>query len=87
MKGTSMRGKPHDLSKFRREQNKKLSIKDGFFDPITWISTGNFALNKMISDQFDGGIPIGAVTGFAGESGCLPGTAKVRIRLRTGDKA
>jgi RecA/RadA recombinase len=64
-----MRGKPLDMSKFRKEQNKKLSIKDGFFDPITWISTGNFALNKMISGDFYGGIPIGSVTTFAGESG------------------
>lgn len=64
-----MRGKPLDMSKFRKEQNKKLSIKDGFFDPITWVSTGNFALNKMISNDFQGGIPIGSVTCFAGESG------------------
>lgn len=64
-----MRGKPLDMSKFRKEQNKKLNIKDGFFDPITWISTGNFALNKMISGDFNGGIPIGSVTCFAGESG------------------
>jgi RecA/RadA recombinase len=58
-----------DLSKFRKEQNKKLNIKDGFFDPITWISTGNYALNKMISGNFHWGIPIGSVTCFAGESG------------------
>jgi RecA/RadA recombinase len=77
-----MRGKPHDMSKFRKEQNKKLSIKDGFFDPITWISTGNFALNKMISGSFYDGIPIGSVTCFAGESGCLPANAKVKIRFR-----
>lgn len=76
-----MRGKPHDLTKFRKEQNRKLNIKDGFFDPITWISTGNFALNKMISGEFNGGIPIGSVTCFAGESGCLPADAKVRIRI------
>jgi RecA/RadA recombinase len=64
-----MRGRPHDMSKFRKEQNKKLSIKDGFFDPITWISTGNFALNKMMSGDFNWGVPIGSVTCFAGESG------------------
>jgi recombination protein RecA len=64
-----MRGKPHDMSKFRKEQNKKLSIKDGFFDPITWISTGNYALNMMMSGNFNWGVPIGSVTCFAGESG------------------
>jgi RecA/RadA recombinase len=61
--------RPFDMSKFRKEQNKTLKIKDGFFDPITWIDTGNFALNKMISNRFDGGVPIGSVSGFAGESG------------------
>lgn len=58
-----------DMGKFRKEQNKKLNIKDGFFDPLNWISTGNYALNKMISGNFRGGIPIGSVTCFAGESG------------------
>jgi RecA/RadA recombinase len=57
------------MSKFRKEQNKKLNIKDGFYDPLTWISTGNFALNKMMSGDFQGGIPIGSITTLAGESG------------------
>ncbi len=61
--------RPFDLSKFRKEQNKALKIKDGFFDPITWIDTGNFALNKMVSNDFYGGVPIGSVSGIAGESG------------------
>src|SRR6185437_11913278 len=61
--------RPFDMSKFRKEQNKALKIKDGFFDPLTWVSTGNYALNKMISNNFNNGIPIGSVSGFAGESG------------------
>ena len=61
--------RPYDLTKFRKEQNKKLKIKDGFFDPLTWVSTGNFALNKMMSGNFYHGIPIGSATAFAGESG------------------
>lgn len=61
--------KPFDVSTFRKGVNKKLGIADGFHDPKTWISTGNYALNKMISDEFDGGIPLGKVTVFAGESG------------------
>jgi hypothetical protein len=74
------------MSKFRKEQNKKLKIKDGFFDPITWIGSGNFALNKMMTGDFNRAVPIGSATAFAGESGCLPSYAKVNIRIRKKDK-
>lgn len=75
--------RPFDLSKFRKDQNKSLKIKDGFYDPITWIDTGNYAINKMISNDFFNGVPIGSVSGFTGESGCLPASAKVKIRIKT----
>lgn len=60
---------PLFLGRFRREHNKKRAVKDGFFDPITWIDTGNYALNKMISGDFHRGIPIGGVVLIAGETG------------------
>ena len=41
----------------------------GFRDPDTWVSTGNYTLNKLISGEFHKGIPLGKVTVFAGESG------------------
>ena len=41
----------------------------GFNDPTDWISTGNFALNYLISGDFHKGVPMGKVTVFAGESG------------------
>jgi recombination protein RecA len=41
----------------------------GFHDPTDWISTGNYALNYLISGDFNKGIPLGKVTVFAGESG------------------
>jgi recombination protein RecA len=41
----------------------------GFRDPDTWISTGNYCLNKLISNDFYKGIPLGKVTVLAGESG------------------
>jgi RecA/RadA recombinase len=41
----------------------------GFHDPTDWISTGNFALNYLISGDFHKGVPLGKVTVFAGESG------------------
>jgi len=61
--------KPFDLGKIAKLHNKKYGVKQGFNDPITWIDTGNKALNRMISGDFNNGIPLGAVTVFAGESG------------------
>jgi RecA/RadA recombinase len=57
-----------DFSKIRKDRTRKLGLRAGFKDPITWIDTGNFALNKMISGDFHKGVPLGAVTVFAGEA-------------------
>jgi RecA/RadA recombinase len=63
-------GKPFDLSKFRKSITKSIDgISVGFRDPDTWISTGNYALNYLVSGDFHKGIPLGKVTVFAGESG------------------
>lgn len=62
--------KPLDLSKFRTSITKSISgISAGYNDPQTWISTGNYTLNKLISNDFKKGIPLGKVTMFAGETG------------------
>ena len=62
--------KPFDVSKFRKEITKSIEgLSIGFNDPTDWISTGNFALNYLISGDFNKGIPLGKVTVFAGESG------------------
>ena len=62
--------KPFDVSKFRKEITKSIDgLSVGFNDPTDWISTGNYALNYLISGDFDKGIPLGKVTVFAGESG------------------
>ena len=63
-------GKPFDVSKFRKEITKSIDgLSIGFNDPTDWISTGNYALNYLISGDFHRGIPLGKVTVFAGESG------------------
>ncbi len=41
----------------------------GFNDPTDWISTGSYALNYLVSGDFNKGVPLGKVTVFAGESG------------------
>jgi len=62
--------KAFDVSKFRRNLTKSISgISTGFHDPSTWVSTGNYCLNYLISGDFQNGVPLSKVTVFAGESG------------------
>tara|TARA_R100000027_G_scaffold59089_1_gene49255 strand:+ start:134 stop:1237 length:1104 start_codon:yes stop_codon:yes gene_type:complete len=62
--------KPFDVAKFRKSITKSVpGLSTGFRDPDTWISTGNYTLNKLISGDFNKGVPLGKVTVFAGESG------------------
>jgi len=62
--------KPYDFSKFRKDITKSIDgMSIGYNDPTDWISTGNYALNYLISGDFNRGIPLGKVTVFAGESG------------------
>jgi len=62
--------KPFDVSKFRKEITKSIDgLSIGFNDPTDWISTGNYALNYLISSDFNKGVPLGKVTVLAGESG------------------
>ena len=63
-------GKPFDVSKFRKTITKAIDgLSIGYNDPTDWVSTGNYALNYRISNDFNKGIPLGKVTVFAGESG------------------
>jgi RecA/RadA recombinase len=62
--------KAFDISKFRKSITKSIDgLGIGFNDPTDWISTGNYALNYLISGDFFKGVPLGKVTVFAGESG------------------
>jgi recombination protein RecA len=62
--------KSFDISKFRKSLTKSIDgLGIGFNDPTDWISTGNYALNYLISGDFFKGVPLGKVTVFAGESG------------------
>jgi len=65
-----MANRPFDISKFRKSISKSIEgLGVGFNDPTDWISTGNLALNYLISGDFYKGVPLGKVTVFAGESG------------------
>jgi RecA/RadA recombinase len=62
--------KAFDISKFRKSITKSIEgLSVGFNDPTDWVSTGNYALNYLISGDFNRGVPLGKVTVFAGESG------------------
>lgn len=62
--------KPFDISKFRKDITKSIEgLSIGYNDPTDWVSTGNYALNYLISGDFNKGVPLGKVTVFAGESG------------------
>jgi RecA/RadA recombinase len=65
-----MASKTFDPTKFRTALTKSITgMSAGFHDPTDWISTGNFALNYLISGDFKKGVPLGKVAVFAGESG------------------
>jgi RecA/RadA recombinase len=65
-----MANKAFDPTKFRTQLTKSISgMSAGFNDPTDWISTGNYALNYLISGDFHKGVPLGKVSVFAGESG------------------
>ena len=65
-----MTNKVFDVSKFRKNLTKSITgMSSGFHDPTDWISTGNYALNYLISGDFHKGVPLGKVTVLAGESG------------------
>ena len=54
--------RPFDVSKFRKTVTKSVpGLSVGFRDPDTWISTGNLVLDKLISNDFHKGIPLGKV--------------------------
>ncbi len=65
-----MTNRAFDVSKFRKNLTKSITgMSSGFNDPTDWISTGNYALNYLVSGDFNKGVPLGKVTVFAGESG------------------
>jgi hypothetical protein len=84
--GEKMSNRPFDISKFRKSIEKSIEgLGIGFNDPTDWVSTGSYSLNYLISGDFFKGIPLGKVSVVAGESGCLPATAKVKIRFKVKD--
>ena len=61
--------KTFDPTKFTRTLTEKKGVPVGFSDPKIWISTGNFAMNRLISGNYNRGIPLSKVNMLAGETG------------------
>lgn len=79
--------KPFDLTKFRKNLTKSIEgLSIGFNDPKTWISTGSYALNYLISGDFYKGIPLGKVSVLAGESGSGKSLLSANIIKNAQDK-
>jgi recombination protein RecA len=57
------------LKDFRKSLGKMESVSTEFGPPSFWYSTGNLALNNLISGSFKKGIPQGRITCLAGPSG------------------
>lgn len=57
------------LKDFKKSLDKMESVVTDFSPPKFWYSTGNLALNKVISGSFTKGIPQGRVAAICGPSG------------------
>ena len=65
---------------------KKIAIQtlseSDLIDPKDYISTGNYAVNKIISGSMFKGIPSNRITTFYGESGCVPMNTKIYVLIK-----
>lgn len=63
--------RPYDQTKLTKAIDRSIpGISYGFNDVQTFLDTGCYALNYLISNRFDGGIPLeGKFVMFAGDSG------------------
>ena len=57
------------LSKFKKELSKLENVSTDFRPPSHWYTTGNLAVNKIMSGDYQRGIPQGRITILAGPSG------------------
>ena len=71
---------PAELLKELRKKTGGVSFKESKWAvPDHYISTGDFAVNQMLTGSIFNGIPAGKVSVFAGESGSLKTVQVVRI--------
>ena len=72
------------LDKFKKNISKLENVSTDFRPPAVWYSSGNYAINRIISGDYFRGIPQGRITLLCGPSGCLPADEVVTVyKLRT----
>ena len=69
----------HYSSDIEYEQALKSFTESKYGDINNWISTGSYALNRIISGSIYKGIPSGRVIILGGESSCTPINRKIMI--------
>jgi len=57
------------LTQFKKDVAKLDTVGVGLRTTEHWLSTGNYALNRALSGDFEKGIPLGKINLFAGPSG------------------
>jgi recombination protein RecA len=57
------------LKNFKKNIEKLDGVNLGISSPKKWYTTGNYALNKILSGSFFKGIPEGRITAFVGPAG------------------
>lgn len=57
------------LDKFKKDVAKLDTVSVGIKTTEEWLTTGNYALNRALSGDFENGIPVGKSILFAGPSG------------------
>ena len=57
------------LTRYKKEVSKLENVSTDFRPPSHWYTTGNFAVNKILSGSFYNGVPQSRVTILAGPSG------------------
>lgn len=57
------------LANFKKNISKLSTVNIGISSPKKWYSTGNYALNKILSGSYFKGIPESRITAFVGPSG------------------
>lgn len=67
------------LKDFKRKLEKIETVSVDFAPPRHWYSTGNYAINKILSGSYLKGIPQSRATILAGPSGCLPASETVEV--------
>lgn len=71
-----------NLSSLKKKIALQTLSESDLIDPKDYISTGNYAVNKIISGSMFKGIPSNRITTFYGESGCVPMTTKVYVMIK-----